>query len=68
MLKRGKSLGSDCLMNEYLIESIDILGAHICDIFNVVLNFIQNNGQRELYILSIFIRRGVLMTSITIEA
>ena len=37
-LKRGKSCGNDCLLNEYFIESSDILAAHICDIFNHILN------------------------------
>ena len=36
-LKREKSIGSDYLLNEYFIESIDILSLHICDIFNAIL-------------------------------
>ena len=36
-LKRGKALGSDNIMNEYLIEGIDILSSHICDLFNAIL-------------------------------
>ena len=36
-LKRGKALGSDSIMNEYLIEGIDILSSHICDLFNAIL-------------------------------
>lgn len=31
-LKREKSPGSDNLLNEYFIESIDISSSHICDI------------------------------------
>jgi hypothetical protein len=37
-LKRNKAYGSDCVLNEYLIESIDILAAHLCDLFNCILN------------------------------
>ena len=37
-LKRDKSAGSDFLLNEYFIESIDILSSHICDIFNAILD------------------------------
>jgi hypothetical protein len=37
-LKRNKSPGNDFLLNEYFIESIDILGCHICDIFNCILD------------------------------
>lgn len=38
LLKAGKALGTDCLMNEYFIECIDIISAHVCDIFNSILN------------------------------
>lgn len=38
LLKAGKAMGSDSLMNEYFIESMDILGSHLCDIFNAILN------------------------------
>ena len=38
-LKRNKSsCPSDHLINEYLIETIDILGSHITDLFNKVFN------------------------------
>jgi hypothetical protein len=37
-LKSEKAYGSDCLLNEYFIESIDILSAHLCDLFNGILN------------------------------
>jgi hypothetical protein len=37
-LKRGKAFGSDFILNEYLIESVDILGSHICDVFNAILD------------------------------
>lgn len=37
-LKRNKAVGSDFIMNEYLIDSIDIIGSHLCDIFNAILN------------------------------
>lgn len=37
-LKAGKAAGSDFLINEYFIESIDILGSHLCDIFNAILS------------------------------
>jgi len=36
-LKSGKAYGSDSILNEYIIESIDILGSHLCDIFNTIL-------------------------------
>jgi len=31
-LKTEKAAGSDFILNEYLIASIDILSAHICDV------------------------------------
>lgn len=37
-LKANKSPGSDFLLNEYFIESVDILVLHLCDIFNAILN------------------------------
>lgn len=37
-LKAGKSPGRDCLLNEYFIESCDILVSHLCDIFNAILS------------------------------
>ena len=37
-LKAGKSPGCDCLLNEYFIESCDILVSHLCDIFNAILS------------------------------
>jgi len=37
-LKRNKACGSDCLLNEYLLECKDIISSHICDIFNAILN------------------------------
>jgi len=37
-LKQGKAARNDCLLNEYFIESIDILCSHVCDIFNIILN------------------------------
>ena len=37
-LKRNKAVGSDGLLNEYFIESTDILISHITDIFNHVLS------------------------------
>ena len=36
-LKREQATDSDFLLNEYFIESIDILSSHICDIFNAIL-------------------------------
>ena len=35
-LKREKSAGPDFLLNEYFIQLIDILGSHICSIFNAI--------------------------------
>ena len=37
-LKQGKAAGNDCLLNEYFIESIDILCSHVCDIFNIIID------------------------------
>ena len=37
-LKRNKAVGSDGLLNEYFIESTDILISHITDIFNHVIS------------------------------
>ena len=37
-LKRNKSYASDNLLNEYFIESIDILSLHLEDIFNSIFN------------------------------
>ncbi len=36
-LKKGKAAGPDFLLNEYFTESIDILCAHLCDLFNAIL-------------------------------
>jgi len=47
-LKRVKSCGNDFLLNDYFIESVDILSGHLCDIFNGTLNsgFSQKSGQK----------------------
>ena len=47
-LKRVKSCGNDFLLNDYFIESVDILSGHLCDSFNVTLNsgFSQKSGQK----------------------
>lgn len=37
-LKRNKSFSSDQMLNEYFIESFDILSGHLVDIFNAILN------------------------------
>ena len=37
-LKAGKSPGRDCILNEYFIESSDILVSHLCDIYNAILS------------------------------
>ena len=37
-LKTNKAYGMDCLLNEYFIETIDILLPFICDIVNAVLD------------------------------
>ena len=37
-LKSRKSCGYDNLLNEYFMESVDIIGSHLCDIFNAILN------------------------------
>ena len=31
-------MGTDHIMNEYILESIDIIGSHLCDIFNAILS------------------------------
>jgi len=36
--KTNKAYGMDCLLNEYFIETIDMLLPFICDIFNAVLD------------------------------
>ena len=36
-LKTGKSHGVDDILNKYLIETVDILGSHLCDLFNSIL-------------------------------
>ena len=37
-LKTNKSFANDQLLNEYFIESLDILSSHLVDIFNAILN------------------------------
>ena len=37
-IKTNKAYGMDCLLNEYFIETIDILLPFICDTFNAVLD------------------------------
>ena len=37
-LKRSKSFAGDQLLNEYFIESFDILSGHLVDVFNAILN------------------------------
>ena len=37
-LKSGKAHGADCLLNEYFLESVDILAPYLCDLFNAILN------------------------------
>jgi len=37
-LKRQKAFAGDMLINEYFIESMDILASHLVDIFNAILN------------------------------
>ena len=37
-LKSGKAHVSDCLLNEYFCESVDILAPRLCDLFNALLN------------------------------
>ena len=31
-------MGSDCLINEYFIESCDIISSHLVDLFNIIFN------------------------------
>ena len=37
-LKRNKSAAGNQLLNEYFIESVDILSGHLVDLFNAILN------------------------------
>ena len=37
-LQVGKAYGNDDMLNEYFIESIDIVPPHLCDIFNSILD------------------------------
>ena len=37
-LKRNKAAAGDQLLNEYFIESADILSGHLVDLFNAILN------------------------------
>ena len=37
-LKRNKAVANDLLLNEYFIESCDILSSHLADLFNAILN------------------------------
>ena len=37
-LNRNKAMGSDCLINEYFIESCDIISSHLVDLFNIIFN------------------------------
>ncbi|XP_053380261.1 uncharacterized protein LOC128548803 [Mercenaria mercenaria] len=37
-LKRGKAGGNDGMINEYFIETGDIIGSHLRDLFNIVLS------------------------------
>ena len=37
-LKRNKVFAGDQLLNEYFIESLDILSGHLVDLFNAILN------------------------------
>ena len=37
-LNRNKAMGSDCLVNEYFIESCDIISSHLGDLLNIIFN------------------------------
>ena len=37
-LKQGTAAGNDSLLNEYFVETIDILCSHVCDILNSIIN------------------------------
>ena len=37
-LKTNKASGIDNLLNEYFLDSVDIIGSHLCDIFNAILD------------------------------
>ena len=38
LLKRNKAYGGDNLLNEYFIETVDILAPHICNMFNKIID------------------------------
>jgi len=38
LLKRNKAYGGDNLLNEYFIETVDILAPHICNMFNTIID------------------------------
>ena len=63
-LKRNKAYGCDNLLNEYFIETIDILSGHLCEIFNKIIDsgFSPRSGQREL--LFHYIKKVQLLTLI----
>lgn len=68
LLKRGKSPGKDFLLNEYFIESIDILASHICDIFNCILDTGCSRIHGRRVLLYLYIKRVTLITLTIIEA
>ena len=54
-LKRNKSFAGDQLLNEYFIESLDILSGHLVDLFNAILNSGNFPSQwSEGYIVPLF--------------
>ena len=54
-LKRNKAFAGDQLLNEYFIESLDILSGHLVDLFNAILNSGNFPSQwSEGYIVPLF--------------
>ena len=62
-----KSVGSDCILNEYFIECVDILSSHVCDIFN---NSLVSDFFPEKWTQGVIIplhKKALLMMLITTE-
>lgn len=61
-LNRCKTNGIDGLINEYFIESNDIIAGHVCDIFNEIFDSGCFPEEWTKGIISPYIKRGTRMT------